>query len=312
MSIDLSRLGWIDDPEAVAASCERMGTQAYLATARPSIAGAWKRQNRFGFTGTFLWHGEEELIGRQPSFHQTGPTCVSMGTIRAIQDSYYTALVWRSEIASAKQLCTEMTYGGSRNEVGRGRLGKDGGSIGAWGAEWVHDYGLVPRGVYGKYDLRKLRDDLAVDWGRPGVGVPAELEALGKSHLVGSCHRCMTVEEIADAVASGYAVAYCSNLIWSDTRNAKGICEVESSGGHCEEICGVCEVGGRLVFVRQNSWGNYLRGPDVLTYDGGTVQLREGSYGAWGDDVARGLRNGEAWAYGDVQPWRPESVEEMA
>ena len=41
-------------------------------------------------------------------------------------------------------LSPEVIYGGSRVEIGGGRIRGDG-SIGAWAARWVRDYGVVPR-----------------------------------------------------------------------------------------------------------------------------------------------------------------------
>jgi len=283
-----------------------------FSAAQPSLTGYWRSLTERGETGVFLQDAESELFGRTlPAENQKRGTCVSRGTMRAVRDSYYWSIVERDEIARPVDLCFETIYGGSRVQIGKGRLGSGDGSVGAWGAQYVHDFGLLPRGVYGGIDLSQPREDLAVEWGLPNEGVPPVLIAPGREHLVGACHFCPTVEAIADAIAAGYGVAYCSNVIWGD-RDQYGMARPVTSGGHCEEVCGVFTgQRGDLCFVRQQSWGSRPNGPDVLTYAGGTKRLRQGSYGCFAEDMARGLRSGgEAWAFGHVTGWRPNSLAE--
>ena len=308
--------GWINEPTAVAESLARMesaGRSVSFAATRSELKGYWQSLVERGSTGVFLQDAETELFGQtQPAFHQQIGSCVSMGTARAIQDTAYWALAQRGDIGRPVQIATEPIYAGSRIEIGHGQLGHGDGSIGAWAAEWVHNGGMLARGVYGQIDLTQLRDDLASEWGAPGCGVPAELEAECRTHLVGACHKLDTVVDMADAIAAGHAVAYCCGRIRGKP-NAAGYAASDSNGGHCTEIQAVLlDTAGRLAFVEQQSWGNY---PDIaihLQFQGGVKVLRQGSYGVYGDDLSRCLdQGGEAWCFDQVALWRPNSLEEM-
>jgi hypothetical protein len=314
-SIDLSLLGWHRDDAAVDDFCQALdaaGTPAVFSAAQPDLAGHWERLKAAGETGIFLQDAESELFGHTlPAESQRRGTCVSRGTMRAIRDAYYWGIVHHEDLATPRDICFEPIYGGSRVQVGGGRLGTGDGSVGAWAAQFVHDFGLLARGVYGGVDLTQPREDLAVDWGNPGVGVPAGLLAEARAHPVGACHFCPTTAAIADAVSAGYGVAYCSNLIWGD-RDRNGIARPVTSGGHCESICGVARSPqGDTLFIRQQSWGARPNGPDLLNFAGGTKRLRQGAYGAFEEDIAKGLRGGgEAWAFGNITGWRPQTLEE--
>lgn len=314
-AVDLSLLGWIRDDLSVEAFCEHLdaaGTPAVFSAGQPSLAGYWRAVVARGETGIFLQDAEAELFGHTlPAENQRRGTCVSRGTMRAVRDAYYWNLCQAEAVARPVDLAFEPIYAGSRVQIGQGRLGRGDGSVGAWGAQFVHDFGVLERGVYGSLDLSQPREDFAVTWGAPGDGVPAEILEACRQHPVGACHFCPTVESIADAVAAGFAVAYCSNLIWGD-RDHTGMARPVSSGGHCEEVCGVFTgLKGDLCFVRQQSWGSRPGGSDLLSYAGGTKRLRQGSYGAFAEDMAKGLRGGgEAWAFGDIEPWRPRNLEE--
>lgn len=315
-AFDNNLLGWHRDDAAVEAFCQALddrGTPAVFSAAQPELTGYWRHLVSRGVTGVYLQDAEERLFGRHlPAENQARGTCTSRGTFRACQDAWYWSLSQRGEIGRPVRLAFEPIYAGSRVQIGRGRLGRGDGSVGAWAAQFVHDYGLLERGRYGSIDLTEPREDLSVEWGLPGAGVPAELLNASRSHLVGACHFCPTVEAIADAVAAGFAVAYCSNLLWSD-RDANGMARPDATGGHCEEVCGVFTgLHGDLCFVRQQSWGARSNGPDSLRYAGGTKKLRQGSYGAYADDLARGLRGGgEAWSFGAIHGWRPDAVADV-
>ena len=76
-----------------------------------------------------------------------------------------------------------MIYGGCRVEVGGGRVRGDG-SVGAWAAKFVREYGVVPRGVHGSHDLTGYDERRCREFG--GRGVPDDLEAVAREHPVRS------------------------------------------------------------------------------------------------------------------------------
>jgi hypothetical protein len=133
-------MGWVDSPEVVAAIADSLpfvfgDTEAGQVTDLPEQVFLWELARTV--TGGLLSARNQGTVG----------SCVSFGTVRAIE---YTMI---AEIAAGQpeqflELATEVVYGGSRVEVGKGVLRGDG-SIGAWAATFVRDWGVLNRGVFG-------------------------------------------------------------------------------------------------------------------------------------------------------------------
>lgn len=317
MTIDFSKLcGWKRDDNAVAAFTAALNATYGAATfgaTEPDLRGHWKRLTGTGTTHVLAQEFELQALKRNlPAEAQRRGTCVSRGTFRACQDSYFYDLATTSTVGKPVQLCFEPIYGGSRVNIGRGQLGTGDGSVGAWAAEFVSKFGLIERAIYGNLDMRQPREELAVLWGNPGQGCPDQLLRLGRSHTV-RCHRVMNVDELADCISAGYFAAYCSNILWG-SRDRDGMARPDSSGGHCEEIAGVfLTPSGRTAFVRQQSWGELPSGPDQLATKSGRIKLRQGSYGAHAEDMQRGLdHGGECWCFKVRAGWRGSITDILA
>jgi len=308
---DSNLLGCIIDPRETDAVCQRLsdaGEIVSFAAGQRSLRGHGVGRN------VFLWRAEVELLGKHPgTCFQGRGTCVARGTFRACQDSYYHDICYGGLLGDFVELAFEPIYGGSRVDIGSGRLGRGDGSIGAWAAQWVHDFGLLQRGNYGSIDLTGEREDLAVSWGNPGVGVPRELIDASAAYLV-DVHRADTVEDIRDGIAAGYGCAFCSQTLWqnpnagsNNRRDADGMCRPVGSGGHCVALRGVfSDRRGNLCFVHQQSWGNECpSGPNrIHTDDHQEIELPPGCCGIFADDVMKPLRSGEAWLFRPRRGWR--------
>ncbi len=299
VSIDPNLLGWHRDDDAVAAFCATLdasGTPNSFGAGKPDLQGHWKRTVASGLYHVLAQTFERKVFGtwKDPDSQRRG-TCVSRGTYRMAQDSLCYELANNLTVGRKATLCFEPIYGGSRVTIGRGQLGNSDGSVGAWAAEFLWKYGVIERGIYGGVDLRAANEQLAVLWGNPHAGPPAEILAASKLHPF-AVHRVYNTDELADAISCGYFGAYCSNLIWGD-RDANGMSRPESRGGHCEEICGVFLTPSKhTAFQRQQSWGLLPNGPDTLQTASGPIKLRPGSYGAYAGDMQRGLdEGGECW-----------------
>lgn len=295
-------LGAHIDPRETEAFCLRLAQ----VNEEPLFADARSDLRDFGVgRNVFLWDAEQALWGHTlPADSQARGTCVSRGTYRAAQLSLYWSIAFGGLVGKLVTLAYEPIYGGSRVNVGGGRLSGDG-SYGAWAAQYVHDYGLLPRGKFGTIDLTKSNEPLACTWGTRGHGVPQSILRESADYRAAACWCCRTVEDIRDAIAAGYGVAFCSNTLWqvpdgqTTRRDGDGMCRPVDSGGHCEAIVGTYrDHKGRECFVRQQSWGNYPRGTDrIKVYDGREIPLPEGAYGSFVADNDRALRGGgEAWA----------------
>lgn len=296
--------GWHCEPASVEQVTDELiaaGSNPVWGSSKPDLKGFGQRCIDQGENHVQLWNYEKVVWGKFLSaLLQRRGTCVGCGTARALQYSWYAALVYSGEIGREKvEVALEPIYGGARVEIGGGRLSGDG-AVGAHAAKYVHDYGVVPRGVYGQYDLSKMNESLAVSWGTRGRGVPSEIKQAGKLFRV-RAHRLMRASDVLDAIYAKKAVAYCSALLWSNTRDRDGISEVVGSTAHCECMAGAWVTKrGQIVIGTIRSWGeNYQRGPTEIEVKGGeTITLPNHAYGARIEDVDKGLRSyGEAWAF---------------
>ena len=280
--------------DAVCLVFAQRGIEPLFADAKPDLKG-------YGVGKTvLLWSAEEKLWNvTLPADTQNRGTCVSHGTKTACQDSMNWSIVNGEQIGGPTLLAYEPIYGGARIQIGRGSLGRGDGAYGCNAAQYVHDYGLLQRGQYGTIDLTRDHEDLAVIWGSPGHGTPASIIAESANYKVAACFRCTSTDDIADCIAAGYGVAFCSNTIWGAQRDGDGMCRPSGSGGHCEAVRGVfVDWKGRRCFIRQQSWGEHPTGNPYVRVSGGRlVKLPQGAYGCFEGDMQSALRDGECWAF---------------
>lgn len=294
------------ETDAVCVALAGQGKEPLFADAMPSFKG-------YGDGKSFL-HQESEtiLFGKTgPSWMQNRGTCVSQGTGRGAQDALYSALAFGENVGKPVQLCFETIYAGSRIQIGKGKLGNGDGSIGAWACQFLHDFGLLARGVYGPIDLSSPQEMLAVRWGSPGMGVPSVLLADSASYKSPACMKCVTVEDVRDALAARCGVARCAQKATHGQRDQDGTLRPVASGGHCQELAGVfVDIHGDLLFVEQQSWGasGPVGGGPFKLQDGREIMPREGSCAIYPEDVQGYLKEGEIWAFrSPITPWSDPS-----
>lgn len=314
MARTIEETGWIRDDEAVARYIEKRNASGNPAMfgSRADCIGQWKKLVSQGVFGVFAQIAEAKLKGpnRRADFQRRG-TCVSRGTYRACQDTYYNQLYFKGGLGIAHDLVYEIIYGYARVEIGGGGGWGDG-AVGAYAAEGVATLGLLPRGVYGSIDLSASREDLAVAYGSRGC--PKELLKLAADHTA-NAHFVDSMTTLADAIASRCFGAQCSSYEFGD-RDQNGMSKYVGPTAHCEEVCGVFVMpdwNGKIEdledftgFVRQNSWGSMPGGNSTLQYYGrNSIELREGSYGVFPKQMRSLLndRGSETWCFGDIKPW---------
>jgi hypothetical protein len=190
------------------------------------------------------------------------------------------------------ELATEVVYGGSRVEVGKGVLRGDG-SIGAWAATFVRDWGVLNRGVFGSIDLRQYSANRCREWGKSGV--PDELEPIAKVHPVKQITRVRTWLEAKKALAAGYGIALCSDQGFSMERNANGVAGPKGTWQHCMCLCGYGVIGGKEHGRIDNSWG-------PTAHTGPTGLGNPGTEGFWAEAkvVDYMLGKGDCWIFSNV------------
>lgn len=285
-------MGWVDDREAVAAVCAAM-PQPTFAEAAPHLMGD-------GADDVFLWKACVKVTGQLLPPRNQGliGSCVSFGTASAIEHLMCVEIA-NGESEDYRDLCQEVIYAGSRVEVGGGRLGAGDGSVGAWAADFVRKWGVIPRGQIGNYDLARYDESRCRSWGR--TGVPNDLEPEAKKHPVRQVAQVKSWTECQAAIRNGYPIAVCSTTGFEQqVRDQDGFVKPRGVWPHCMAIVGI--VGGRRPGGRiLGSWG---LSPTLLPPErSGPVGIGDGSpAGFWADaDVIDSmLRQNDSWAFSAI------------
>ena len=278
--------GWINDPAAVRECLAEMGCRPFRATLAfaasddgPEEVYLW--ESALTATGDVLPARDQKSVG----------ACVACATASAIEYLLCSQIA-DGAVESYRDLAPEVIYGGSRVEVGGGRIRGDG-SIGAWAAKWVKDYGVVDRELHGAYDLRRYDEARCRAFGR--TGIPDELERLARKHPVREVAHVESWAECRAAIQNRYPVVVCSDQGFTMERDRDGFCNPRGTWYHAMAVIAVrggTRPGGFLL----NSWG-----PNAHT--GPRVPENAPACGFWVDAAVldRMLRQGDSWAFSNVE-----------
>lgn len=250
-----------------------------------------------GKTG-MLWKAWEKQAGQdfEPHFQKIGD-CVSQGgalgveTLSAVEIGLGQREEWCNKIS------TEVLYGGSRVEIGGGRIKGDG-STGSWLARFVEDYGSVKRGQYGDIDLTTYDPDLAKAWGKSrSKGIPVEMEELATEHPVG---RAVLIDggwnQACDLMANGCPVVICSSIGYQSKADREGFLRAGPTWQHCMLLWGFDRKSRREGGCIANSWGEgWFSGPEHA------LGTPAGCFWAEARDINRMLREGDSYAFVDYK-----------
>jgi hypothetical protein len=221
-------------------------------------------------------------------------TCVSFGTVAAIEYTMAVA-IRRGKPFAWHAIATEPIYGGSRVEVGKGRLGRGDGSVGAWAAEFSRRWGVACRQNYPgvSIDLSQYSIPLSRQWGISGV--PDSFEPILKQHPVQGIAQINTLDGLKRALANGYGVAESSGYLLRSTRSANGIIDAYRGGGHCMAVTGYIKIGKVDYFYIRNSWGDSAHTgpthPKFPSKSGGLIHQSQ---------MQSMLDGGDTWAFSDA------------
>lgn len=274
--------GWVNDPAAVRAVSATLPFPHFRDS--EAFAAAYD-----GPEDVFLWDACRKVTGDLLPARDQGSvgSCVSFGTASAIEHLICVQIASGAN-EEYRDLAQEVIYGGSRVEVGGGSLRGDG-SVGAWAARFVQDWGVVARGVHGSMDLTRYDVARCREFGNRGV--PDDLEALAKQHPVRTVANVRSFAECQAAIRNGYPVAVCSDQGFTMQRDEDGFCRPRGTWMHCMAIVGVKGSPRPGAFIL-NSWGaNAHTGPRGLG--------NPSPAGFWADAavVDRMLQQGDSWAF---------------
>lgn len=150
-------------------------------------------------------------------------------------------------------------------------------------------------------DLSVYNSSIGTRWGRSGV--PSALVKEGRRHRVSTVSLVTTVDEARDALASGYALAVCSNVGFSSRRNENGYSNPRGSWAHAMAwiACNDTKKKGGPGFLVQNSWGKWNSG-------GKSYDQPDGSFWITYSVAEKMLRQRGAWAFSDVDGFPPRKL----
>lgn len=289
---DAYNAGWNADPIAVKAVADTLQFATFADTPAGQVADPLP-----SFFYQFDIYRKCDPRGPPAKNQGSLGSCVSFGTNNAILRTMACQIVLNAANETLTDIAEEVTYGGSRVEIGKGRLGRGDGSVGAWAAQYVQKFGVVSRGpqINGKYDLSKYDINRCRQWGN--TGVPADLQAVAHQHPVKDITLVKTWGEAKRALSQGYGIAVCSNQGFSMQRDQRGVARAQGSWGHCMCIDAyhIDGANGAEFAHIENSWGaNAMTGPVGWGNPSGA--------GFWAESkvVERMIQAGDTWAFSGV------------
>jgi len=205
-------------------------------------------------------------------------------------------------------------------EIGNKRLGRGDGSIGAWAAKGIAQYGVLYRKKYPGYDLSGAGDEtFAIDWGYNGV--PDELEPIMREHPVGDASLVLNGEQYKVAAYAWKPVPVCSMQAFVTVRDEYGMCRPNprDTWAHCMLCAGLLLIkhpshpSGRLVVPVAQSWGpnNPSGNRRVVLHSGREIELPPGWFLTDLEVLDRNmLPRRDSFALAGVEGWVPRPEEE--
>lgn len=205
----------------------------------------------------------KQIVGH---YHDEGPQeigdCVSWGNGRLVD--YTQVLDFAFDVGNEpyefQTTCTEVIYALSRCEVGGQYGSRSDGSVGAWAAKAVTQFGTISRaeldkiGVGGKYSGQRAKQ-----WGASGL--PDNLEPVAKNHLIQDMTPVRSFKEAAWHIQQGRVVAVCSDVGFENGgsggaitgRDSQGFARPRGSWPHCMTFVS-CKFGSRPGLLLCNQW----------------------------------------------------------
>lgn len=280
--------GWVRDDAAVEQVSSTLRFKVFADTPAGNVANI---PDHF-----YQWDIVRKINPAGPPAKNQNPvgSCVSFGTNSAIYRTMAGQIVLGNANEELKDIAEEVTYAGSRVEIGGGRIRGDG-SVGAWAAQFVQKWGVVAREKHGQYDLTSYDPTRCRAWGQSGV--PADLETVAKLHPVKDITRITSWDEAKKALAQGYGIAICSDQGFSMQRDARGIARASGSWAHCMCLDGYHTEGGREYGHIENSWG-------ASAHTGPVGWGNPSTAGFWADSsvIDWMIRSGgDTWAFSGVK-----------
>jgi hypothetical protein len=253
----------------------------------------------------YQWQVHKKVTGEPAPEKNQNPTgsCVGFGATTAVERSLVCSIAAGSMNYQFTHFSEEATYAISRVNVGNGRLRGQDGSIGAWAAKGMMDFGMLPAKNYAQGDFSKYDPNRCRQLGDRGL--PASLIDECKNFKVGSAVQLKTWTDAKKALANGHGVFVCSMIGFTAHRDSNGICQPSGRWGHCMCLDGFhTDANGRECGHFDNSWdGVYHTGPVGWGSPSKT--------GFWADArvIGQMISENDSWAVSAVKGFPKQRIE---
>jgi hypothetical protein len=243
-----------------------------------------------------LWDAAKRANGGEhlPTFTQAIGDCVGASAGQAVQYLMAVDAAFNANESAWKPLFVPYHYACGRNapECGNGRMGRDpGGSVGAWQAEAIRLYGVLPQETPG---LPTYSAATVQQW---AVQMPAaEFLLAGRQHPVRTIARVNTADDIRRAIQNYYVVTIASDwggLMRPPVVGSKLVNRRAATWNHQMLVIGYDGSGAEPLWYVLNNWGPQAHGtpPDDSPPGGFWIGRR---------DMQQIASQGDSWAYSDA------------
>lgn len=204
-----------------------------------------------------LWDHAIAVLGHHiPNYPQETGDCVSFGAKNNVSYLLTTQMHTGPPGLEYHENFPPYIYGISRVQIGNGQLGGGAGSVGAWAAKGVEEYGVLRADDEG---VPEYSGRLADQWGRKGP--PKDMIEKAKPFRVKTTSQVNSAAEARDALCNGYPVTIASD--WGSTN--------------------MRERDGRIVARRNTNWPHQMC---LIGYDGATgSEPYFYCINSWGEDA---------------------------
>ena len=281
--------GWRNDPAAVAAT---IAQDRIVSMSQAAPLKQWD-----GKTTINLGRYMDKVHGRGTWTLNQGScgSCVAFGA--AISIDTLLAIDHVENGATYPGRTDPMTiYGGSRVQIGGGKVWGQG-SVGAWAAKWLKDYGVLLQKKYPGTDLTTYNANVCCSkFGRGGC--PPALFPEARLHPIKAYAQAKTKADVANGIANGYPVTVASEQGFTSTRDSRGCAKPSGSWPHQMAIIGIRETDALVI----NSWGNdWISGPLVDDQPPGSF---------WADwrTIESMLNAGDSFVLSGINGWESKSL----
>lgn len=275
--------GWYSDSETVTAA--RAGVPTVF---RGTPAGADEAALP---KDVFQWKVYVKATGHLPPSKDQGQvgSCVGFGSTSATEHALACAIA-AGQPFEFTEFDEEITYAGSRVQVGNGQLRGDDGSVGGWAAKFLTQFGPLPKGKYPEGDFTAYNPTRCRQLGDKGV--PASLLVECLKYRVGDAANLKTWTDVKKALANGNGVFTCSKLGFVAQRDSNGVARQSGLWGHC--IC----LNGYHVDANGKEYGHFDNSWDSMYHKGPVGWGDPPGSGFWAESsvIGRMLAEGDSWA----------------